>query len=68
MLHYSIVGSFWEIIFTLVGVHFVFPKSVKDAMTSWRGYFVGEMRKMTRKSVPLCIFLDRLEGEKPYSF
>ena len=28
LLHYPIVSSLWEIIFTLVGVHWVFPKTV----------------------------------------
>lgn len=31
-----------EIILSLVGVSWVFPKIVKEALLSWRGVFVGE--------------------------
>ena len=34
----------------------VFPKTVREAITSWRGTFMGKKRKKIRKGVPLCIF------------
>ena len=34
----------------------VFPKSVKDVLVSWRGSFVGKKRKKIWEAIPLCIF------------
>lgn len=39
-----------------MGISWVFPKTVKDAVISWRGSFVGRKRRKTWKLVPLCIF------------
>ena len=50
------MSALWEIIFNLVGVQWVFPKTVKEAITSWKGSFVGKKRKKDWKIVPLCIF------------
>ena len=52
LLHCSEVSSLWEIIFSLVGVGWTFPKIV----LSWRGFFVGKKRKKVWNLVPLCIF------------
>ena len=41
LLPCSTVSALWEIIFNLVGVQWVFPKTVKEAITSWKGSFVG---------------------------
>ncbi|RVX22326.1 LINE-1 reverse transcriptase-like [Vitis vinifera] len=37
-------------------IKWVFPETVKEALTSWRGSFVGKKRKQIWKSIPLCIF------------
>ena len=55
MLHCPIVNSLWDIIFSLVGVHCVFPRTVKEVVTSWKGSFVGKKRKKAWNSVP-CVF------------
>lgn len=51
-LHCLVVSSLWEIIFSLIGVSWVFPKMVKEVILSWR----GKKRKKIWKSVPHCIF------------
>ena len=39
-----------------LNVHWIFPKTVKESITRWRGHFVGNKRKKTWNSVPLYIF------------
>ena len=56
LLHCSVVSSLWTIILALVGVNWVFPKTIKEALLSWRGSFVGRKRKKIWNVVPLCIF------------
>ena len=56
LLHYIVVRALWEIVFALVGVQWVFPELVKEALFSWRGPFVGKKRKTIWNSIPLCIF------------
>ena len=56
LLHYIVVRALWEIVLALVGVQWVFPESVKEALFSWRGSFVGKKRKNIWNSIPLCIF------------
>ena len=45
-----------HIILVLVDVKWVFSKTVKEVLTTWRGPFVGKKRKKVWKSIPLCIF------------
>ena len=56
LLHCPIVSSLWEIIFSLFRLSWVFPKSIKEAVLSWKGSFVGKKRSKVWKSVPVCIF------------
>ena len=46
----------WNIILALCGVQWVFPNSVKEVLSSWKGSFVGRKRKEVWKSIPLFIF------------
>ena len=39
-----------------MGASWAFPKTVKEAIYSWKGSFVGKKRKMLWNSIPLCIF------------
>ena len=50
------VRVLWDIVFGLVDVNWVFPKTVKDVLVSWRGSFVGKKRKKIWEATPLCIF------------
>ncbi|RVW71996.1 hypothetical protein CK203_055047 [Vitis vinifera] len=56
LLHCIVVRALWEIVLALVGVQWVFPELVKEALFSWRGSFVGKKRKKIWNSIPLCIF------------
>ena len=67
MLHFSLVSSLWKIIFFLMGACWGFPKTVKEAIYSWKGSFVGKKRKKQWNSIPLCIFWTMWK-EKLYSF
>ncbi|RVW44612.1 Heat shock protein 90-5, chloroplastic [Vitis vinifera] len=56
LLHCIVARALWDIIFGLLDIKWVFPETVKEALTSWRGSFVGKKRKQIWKSIPLCIF------------
>ena len=56
LLHRSVVSPLWDIIFSLIGISWVFPKTIKEALLGWKGSFVGGKRSMIWKSVFLCIF------------
>ncbi|RVW16745.1 hypothetical protein CK203_076449 [Vitis vinifera] len=56
LIHCIIVRVLWDIVIGLSGVQWVFPETVKEVLTSWRGPFVGKKRKKIWKSIPLCIF------------
>ncbi|RVW52750.1 putative ribonuclease H protein [Vitis vinifera] len=56
LLHCIVTRALWDIIFGLVDVKWVFPETVKETLTSWRGPFVGKKRKKIWKSIPSCIF------------
>ena len=56
LIHCIVVKTLWDIVLGLVDVKWVFPKTVKEVLTSWKGPFVGKRRKKVWKSIPLCIF------------
>ena len=67
LLHCSVVSSLWEIIFSLIGVYWVLPKTIKEALLNWTGSFVAKKRE-NLEVYPFVQFLDSLEGKNPYSF
>ena len=40
-----VVSHLWEIIFSLVSISWVFPKTITEALLSWKGSFVGKRGK-----------------------
>ena len=56
LIHCIVVKVLWNIVFGLSSVQWVFPKTVKEVLTSWRSPFVGKKRKKIWKSISLCIF------------
>ena len=44
LLHCPVLSWLWKIIFAIVGAHWVFPKTVREVIISWRGSFVGKKR------------------------
>ena len=55
LLHCSVVSPLWEIIFSLVGISWVFQDS-QGSLTQLERLLCGERRLKIWKSVPLCIF------------
>ena len=54
--HCGITRVLWDLFFSLFGVLWVFPSSVRQTLEGWRGSFVGKKRKEVWKAGPLCIF------------
>ena len=71
LLHCTTMSALSEIIFNLVavvGVHWVFPKTVKEARICWKGSFVGWKRKKGLENYSALYFLVYLERKESYSF
>ncbi|RVX07309.1 putative ribonuclease H protein [Vitis vinifera] len=56
LIHCTVAKGLWNIILALCGVQWVFPNSVKEVLSSWKGSFVGRKRKEVWKAIPLFIF------------
>ena len=56
LLHCSKARALWELLFTLVGVSWVLPSSVRETLLSWHGSFVSKKRKKVWRAAPLHIF------------
>ena len=48
----------------LCGVQWVFPNSVKEVLSSWKGSFVGKKKEKSVEIHPAFHFLDNMEGEE----
>ena len=44
------------LLFSLFGVPWVLPATVKEMLLGWNGTFVGKKRKGVWKASPLCLF------------
>ena len=64
LLHCVKTRALWEMLFSLFGVLWVVPSSVRETLLSWNEPFVGKKRKKVWRMGPLCIFLDNLEVKK----
>ena len=56
LLHCENIRALWEMLFTFVGVSWVFPSSVRETLLGWNGFFVGKKRKTVWREGPPCIF------------
>ena len=56
LLHCGVTRVLWNILFSLFGVHWVFPRSVRQTLEGSRGSFVGKKRKEVWRAGPLCLF------------
>ena len=48
--------TLWVLLFSLFGVQWVLPATVKEMFLRWNGTFVGKKRKGVWKASPLCLF------------
>ena len=55
LLHCELARSLWNL-FSLFGVSWVLPSSVREALLGWLGSCVGKKRKKVWLSTPLCLF------------
>ena len=46
----------WELLFSLFGVSWVLPYSVRDTLSGWSGFNMGKKRRKVWKAAPSCIF------------
>ena len=46
----------WKLFFTLFGVFWVFPSSVRETLLGWNKAWVGKKRRIVWKVGPLCFF------------
>ena len=55
LFHCSRRRVLWYLLFTLFGVSWVLPSSVRETLLSWNGFFLGKKHKAWR-AAPLHIF------------
>ena len=56
LLHCAKTRTLWVLFFTLFGVQWVLPTSIKATPLGWDGSFVGKRRREIWRVDPLCIF------------
>ena len=56
LLHCDKTRTLWEMFFTLFGVQWVLPSSVRATHLGWHGSFVRKKRMEVWRVSPLCIF------------
>ena len=56
LLHCEKKREVWKLFFTLFGVYWVFPSSVRETLLGWKWSFVGKKRRATWNAGSLCLF------------
>ena len=56
LLHCSRTRVLWDLLFTLFGVSWVLPSSVRETLLSQNGFFLGKKCKKAWRVAPLHIF------------
>ena len=56
LLHCAKTRTLWELLFTLFGVQWMLPASVRETLLGWDGSFVGKKRREVWRVGPLRIF------------
>ena len=55
LIHCDKTRFAWHILFSLFGVSWVLPSSMRELLLSWHGSFVGRKRKKVWQAIPLCL-------------
>ncbi|RVX03908.1 putative ribonuclease H protein [Vitis vinifera] len=56
LLHCGLARSLWSFLFSLFGVSWVLPSSIREALLGWLGPCVGKERRKVWRAAPLCLF------------
>ncbi|RVX21575.1 putative ribonuclease H protein [Vitis vinifera] len=56
LLHCDKVRTLWVLLYSMFGVQWVLPATVKETLSGWNGSFVGKKRKGVWKASPLYLF------------
>ena len=56
LLHCVKTMTLWALLFSMFGVQWVLPATVKEMLLGWNGSFVGKKRKGVWRASPLCLF------------
>lgn len=64
MLHCSVVKLLWEIVFTLLSIRWVFPKTIKEVLVN---FFYRQKEEKDLLVNSFVHNLDNMEREKPYN-
>ena len=56
LLHCEKARTLWALLFSMFGVQWVLPATVKEMLLGWNGTFVGKKRKGVWRASPLCLF------------
>ena len=56
LIHCDLTRDLWHFVFSLFGVFWVLPSSVKEVLLGWHGSFVGRYKKKVWYAAPLCLF------------
>ena len=64
LLHCSKARLMWDLLLAIVGVTWVLPLTVREALVSWSGSFEGKKRKKSLDGSPSRNLLDCLERKE----
>ena len=56
------------LLFSMFGVQWVLPATVKEMLLGWNGTFVGKKRKGVWRASPLCLFWTVWEARNKVAF
>ena len=56
LLHCTMTRVLWDLLFSLFGVSWVLPASVRDSLLGWKGSLLAKDRRKVWKAGPLYIF------------
>ena len=55
-VHCSKAKNLWDLVFSLFGVNWVLPFTVRDTLLSWYVSFKDKKYRKVWRAVPLCLF------------